>query len=114
MAADDILDVLREEPPAYGAASKPSPILTYLRKVEAARAQGNDTEHTHRPALKALLEALDPRIVATNEPKRIECGAPDLVITRKKDKLLQGHVEAKDIGVSLNEAKKSDFNWFCC
>jgi len=108
MAADDILDVLREEPPAYGAASKPSPILTYLRKVEAARAQGNDTEHTHRPALKALLEALDPRIVATNEPKRIECGAPDLVITRKKDKLLQGHVEAKDIGVSLSEAKKSE------
>ena len=108
MAADDIQNVLREEPPAYGAAAKPSPILVYLRKVEAAHEQGNDTEHTHRPALKALLEALDSRIVATNEPKRIECGAPDLVITRKKDKLLQGHVEAKDIGVSLNEAKKSE------
>ena len=101
-------DFLREEPPAYGAASRSSPILTYLRKVEAAHAQGNDTEHTHRPALKTLLEALDSRIVATNEPKRIECGAPDLVITRKKDKLLQGHVEAKDIGVSLSEAKKSE------
>ena len=101
-------DFLREEPPAYGAASRPSPILTYLRKVEAAHTQGNDTEHTHRPALKALLEALDSRIVATNEPKRIACGAPDLVITRKKDKLLQGHVEAKDIGISLNEAKKSE------
>ena len=45
-------DFLREEPPAYGAASRPSPILTYLRKVEAAHAQGNDTEHTHRPAFK--------------------------------------------------------------
>jgi hypothetical protein len=101
-------DLLREEPPSYGAVSPPSPILVYLRKVEAAHAQGNDTEHTHRPALKALLESLDPRIVATNEPKRIRCGAPDLVITRKKDNLLQGHVEAKDIGVSLNEAKKSD------
>ena len=108
MAADETLDVLREEPPAYGATSRPSPILTYLREVEAAHAQGNDTEHTHRPALKVLLETLDSRIVATNEPKRIECGAPDLVITRKKDKLLQGHVEAKDIGVSLNEAKKSE------
>jgi len=52
MAADDIQDVLREEPPACGAASKPSPIPTYLRKVEAARAQCNDTEHTYRPALK--------------------------------------------------------------
>jgi hypothetical protein len=101
-------DLLREEPPGYGGASRPSAIAAYLRCLEAAHRQGNDTEHTHRPALKALLEALDPRVVATNEPKRIACGAPDLVITRKKDTLLLGHVEAKDIGVSLNEAKKSD------
>jgi hypothetical protein len=101
-------DFLREEPPGYGSASRPSAIAAYLRRIEAAHRQGNDTEHTHRPALKTLLEALDPRVVATNEPKRIECGAPDLVITRKKDTLLLGHVEAKDIGISLNEAKKSD------
>jgi hypothetical protein len=101
-------DFLREEPPGYGGASRPSAIAAYLRCLEAAHRQGNDTEHTHRPALKALLETLDPRVVATNEPKRIACGAPDLVITRKKDTLLLGHVEAKDIGVSLNEAKKSD------
>jgi len=101
-------DFLREEPPGYGSASRPSAIAAYLRRIEAAHRQGNDTEHTHRPALKTLLEALDSRVVVTNEPKRIECGAPDLVITRKKDTLLLGHVEAKDIGVSLNEAKKSD------
>ena len=101
-------DFLREEPPGYGGSSKPSPVLNYLRRIEADHQQGNDTEHTHRPALKTLLETLDPRIIATNEPKRIECGAPDLVITGKKNKLLLGHVEAKDIGVSLSEAKKSD------
>ena len=101
-------DFLREEPPGYGGSSKPSPVLNYLRRIEADHRQGNDTEHTHRPALKTLLETLDPRIIATNEPKRIECGAPDLVITGKKNKLLLGHVEAKDIGVSLSEAKKSD------
>ena len=101
-------DFLREEPPGYGGSPKPSPVLIYLRRIEADHQQGNDTEHTHRPALKALLETLDPRIVATNEPKRIACGAPDLVITGKKSRLLLGHVEAKDIGVSLNEAKKSD------
>ena len=101
-------DFLREEPPSYGDASKPSPVLIYLRRIEADHQQGNDTEHTHRPALKALLEALNPRITATNEPKRIACGAPDLVINQKKSGLLLGHVEAKDIGVSLNEAKKSD------
>jgi hypothetical protein len=101
-------DFLREEPPGYGGGTAPSPIQVYLRQVEAAHAQGNATEHTHRGALQALLQALDPRIIVTNEPRRIACGAPDLVITRKKDSLLQGHVEAKDIGVSLNEAKKSD------
>lgn len=101
-------DFLREEPPAYGGSAKTSPLLDYLRLIEADHRAGNDTEHTHRPALKALLEALDPRVIATNEPKRIACGAPDLVITQKKSGLLLGHVEAKDIGVSLNEAKKSE------
>lgn len=83
-------DRLQEEPAGYGSASGPSPITVYLRRIEAAHQQGNDTEHTHRPALKALLEALDPRIVATNEPKRIACGAPDLVITRRKNGLQIG------------------------
>ncbi len=58
--------------------------LAYLRKIEAARRLGNDTEHTHRPALHALLEALSEAVSVTNEPKRIQCGAPDLVVTRKK------------------------------
>jgi hypothetical protein len=34
---------------------------------------------THRPALKDLLEAFYPGVIATNEPKHIKCGAPDTV-----------------------------------
>jgi Type ISP C-terminal specificity domain/N-6 DNA Methylase len=101
-------NLLREEPPGYSGSPKPSPVALYLRQVETAHKKGNDTEHTHRPALKALLEILNPQIVATNEPKRITCGAPDLVINRKKTGLLVGHLEAKDIGTSLNETKKAD------
>ena len=108
MSADNNPDLLREEPPGYGGTAKPSPVLAYLRKIEADHRLGNDTEHTHRPALKTLLETLDLRVAVTNEPKRIACGAPDLAITRKKSALLIGNVEAKDIGVSLNEAKKSE------
>ncbi|MDN5752625.1 MAG: hypothetical protein L0H15_04990 [Nitrosospira sp.] len=52
----------------------------YLAQVEIAC---NATEHTHRPALKTLLEAFHPGAIATNEPKRIKCGAPDYIITRK-------------------------------
>ena len=84
------------------------PWTAYLRKIEAARRLGNDTEHTHRPALQALLESLNESVAVTNEPKRIQCGAPDLVITQKKDGLVLGHVEAKDVGVSLDEAAKSE------
>ncbi len=58
----------------------------------------NATEHTHRPALKLLLEAIEPGITATNEPWRIACGAPDYVITR--DGFTVGYVEAKDVGAS--------------
>jgi hypothetical protein len=83
-------------------------LAAYLRSIESARRLGNDTEHTHRPALKALLEALDSSVVVTNEPKHIACGAPDLVVTRRKDGLVLGYVEAKDVGVSLDEAAKSE------
>lgn len=78
----------------------------YLAQVEQAYKAGNATEHTHRPALKDLLEAFQPGITATNEPKRIKCGAPDYIITRKDIPL--GFVEAKDIGVSLDDTQVSE------
>jgi hypothetical protein len=81
-------------------------LAAYLRKIEAARRLGNDTEHTHRPALQTLLEGLNEAVTVTNEPKRIACGAPDLVVTRSKDGLVLGSVEAKDVGVSLDEATR--------
>jgi len=90
------------------AAAMHQALTIYLKQVESAHRLGNDTEHTHRPALKALLESLREEITATNEPKRIACGAPDLVITRNSDGLIVGHVEAKDVGVSLDEAAKSE------
>ena len=82
---DTNADLLQEEPPAYGGAGRPSPLLEYLRKLERALKRGDSTEHTHRPALKELLEALNDKIIATNEPKRSDCGAPDYVISRKRE-----------------------------
>ncbi len=101
-------DLLQEEPPAYGGGGKPSPVSEYLRKLERALKRGDSTEHTHRPALKELLEALNEKITATNEPKRSECGAPDYVISRKRDQLSLGYVEAKDVGVDLAEIERSE------
>lgn len=78
----------------------------YARQVEKAVRKGDATEHTHRPALKALLEAVEKGVTATNEPKRIECGAPDFVVSRGQTTV--GYVEAKDVGAGLDEALKTD------
>ncbi len=81
------------------------PINTYLAAVQAEAARGVATEHTFRPALKALLETLDQGIAATNEPRRIACGAPDFQVTRGN--LPVGHIEAKDLHVDLDKELRS-------
>jgi hypothetical protein len=81
-----------------------SPIDVYRRQIERELKQGDATEHTHRPALKALIESLAPGVTATNEPKRVACGAPDFSLSRKKVPL--GHIETKDVGVNLAEMER--------
>src|SRR5437899_11982125 len=101
-------ELLHEEPPGYGGSHPDTPVAEYLRKLERALKRGDATEHTHRPALKELLEALDDKLIVTNEPKRSECGAPDYVVSRKRDQLSLGYMEAKDIGEDLGEAERSE------
>jgi predicted helicase len=81
-------------------------INNYISSLQKELATRNTTEHTHRPAFKALIESLDKGVTATNEPGRIKCGAPDFVVT--KGVLTIGYIEAKDIGKSLDEAKKTE------
>jgi hypothetical protein len=99
-------ELLREEPPGYGGPRGSDAMAIYLRDVEQAQMRGDATEHTHRPTLKALLEALDDRIIATNEPKRSACGAPDYVIARRRDRLSLGYVESKDVGADLDAIER--------
>lgn len=86
--------------------ANPSHISSYLKDIEKSLKRGDATEHTHRPALKALIEAEGARVTATNEPKRIECGAPDYIITRGQIPL--GYIEAKDVGTGLDAVEKSE------
>lgn len=82
-------------------------LKSYLSAIEQALKAGNATEHTHRPALKALIEALGGADVrATNEPKQIACGAPDFIVTRGVVPL--GYIEAKDVGIDLAKTEKSE------
>jgi hypothetical protein len=87
-----------------------NPLDVYRRQIEKELQAGNATEHTHRPALKTLIESLAPGVTATNEPKRVECGAPDFAVTEKRahGPVTIGHIEAKDVGKDLGEIEKSD------
>ena len=78
----------------------------YVRGLDGALRRGNATEHSYRPALKALLESALDGIAATNEPKREDCGAPDYAISRARDGLTVGYVEAKNIGISLDAIER--------
>ena len=91
------------------------PLKAYLASISDAIKAGNATEHTHRPALKTLLETIGAQadggpaqgaISATNEPQRIACGAPDFIVTRGL--LPLGYVEAKDVGVSLDKTASTE------
>jgi type I site-specific restriction-modification system R (restriction) subunit len=45
-------------------------------------------------------------LVIVNEPAQVECGAPDFVALRNKVPI--GHIEAKDLGVPLDEVAESE------
>jgi hypothetical protein len=82
----------------------------YIVEINKAYLRGDATEHTHRPALKALIEGLGKKLTVTNEPRRIECGAPDLAVSRSLRKLEQriGYIETKDIGTNLSQAARTE------
>jgi hypothetical protein len=85
-----------------------SDIQNYLNKIERAYTRGDATEHTHRPYLKALVESFQSGITATNEPKRIACGAPDYIITKgtiAQCEIPLGYIEAKDVGKPDSQRK---------
>jgi hypothetical protein len=56
--------------------------------------------------LKAFPETVGDKITAINEPQHIKCGAPDFIITKGSTTI--GYIEAKDIGISLDNSEKSD------
>lgn len=80
----------------------------YIESINNRYRLGNATEHTFRGDLARLIETLVPEIVATNEPKRQSCGAPDYILTRKD--IPVGFIEAKDIGDTDLDGKKKTGN----
>ncbi|MBP6965582.1 MAG: N-6 DNA methylase [Armatimonadetes bacterium] len=84
----------------------PRALRDYAKELSANLARRDSTEHTHRPALKKAIEALFPKTVATNEPRRIQAGAPDYIVATGVVNV--GYIEAKDIGKNLREIEKDE------
>ena len=78
-------------------------ISKFIGKIESLHKTGRATEHSYRPAFIDLIEGLENGITALNEPKRIECGAPDFIIQRGD--FVVGHLEAKDVDVDIRNLK---------
>ena len=74
----------------------------YLENLNRLYQTGNAREHSYRGDLQTLLGTILPDILVTNEPARVECGAPDYVLTKGKANIPIGYIEAKDIGVKLD------------
>jgi hypothetical protein len=80
-----------------------SPVADFLEKIQAVYATGQASEHSYRPALQGLFEALSEGVAVINEATRSDVGAPDFVFFR--DGVEVGHCEAKDIGKGLTTLK---------
>ncbi len=76
-------------------------IDAYLQNINKRFQTGLATEHTFRSDLRKLLGTLSDEVMVTNEPKRIDRGAPDFINT--KNNIPVGYIEAKDISVSLSK-----------
>lgn len=75
-------------------------IPEYLAAVDKLYRSGRATEHSYRGDLQRLLTDLCKGVAVTNEPVRIECGAPDYILTKRQ--IPVGYIEAKDVGVDLD------------
>lgn len=85
------------------------PIANYINEVNKRFRTGISREHSYRGDLQTLVESLVTGIIATNEPARISCGAPDYVIT--KNNIPLGYIEAKDLDDDLdNKNHKEQFD----
>jgi hypothetical protein len=79
---------------------------TYLYDLEHKLSTGDATERTYYATLETLLGGVGEDLTIINEPKRIQCGAPDFIITRGQTPM--GYVEAKDVGANLDPVERSD------
>lgn len=81
-------------------------LSTYINKIHSEYATGLANEHSYRSHLQTLVESYSNGVQALNEPKQVECGAPDFIVQRNHVPI--GHIECKDVDANLNKTEKSE------
>ena len=83
-------------------------IHDYLAEIKRQFYSGHAIEHAYRPALQRLMETFDD-VIAVNDPKHSEHGAPDFVFLKQSNNsIIRGYAEAKDITVNLDKTEKTN------
>jgi predicted helicase len=83
-------------------------ITQYISELDSKYQTGMAREHAYRSALETLLKTMLPDLIVVNEPARLDCGVPDLILQRKNDNITVAYVECKDIGdTDLTGQKKN-------
>ncbi|NEP60037.1 MAG: N-6 DNA methylase [Symploca sp. SIO2G7] len=80
------------------------PFHSYIQSIQSNLQRGS--ERTYYPALKSLLDDPGAGIDVVIEEKGNKAGIPDFTVRRRE--LLVGYVEAKDIGLDLNQVEKTE------
>ena len=75
-------------------------ITEYIKEIDKLHKLHMSKEHGYRLALQEFLKKII-KINVINEPDRIDCGAPDLVICN--DDIPIGYIETKDINADFND-----------
>ena len=70
-------------------------IKNYISEINEQYITGIAREHSYRPALQNLLSTILPKHTITNEPSRINCGAPDFIIAYSNIPI--AYIECKDV-----------------
>ena len=87
-------------------------ITTYIKSINEQFRTGIAREHSYRPMLQQLLNEMLDGLVVTNEPARIDCGAPDFIISSKKTNTPVFYIEAKDIDDRDLDGRREDKEQF--
>lgn len=87
-------------------------ITRYIKLVNQQYGTGIAREHSYRPMLQQLLGDMLPGFVVTNEPARIDCGAPDFIVSSTKTNTPVFYIEAKDIDSGDLDGKRENREQF--